>query len=744
VRLHLFGLSGLALAATGTPALAQQAAAAASDGIEEIVVTANKREERLSDVAAAVSVLGGVELERSAITQFTQFFDKVPGLAAVGGTAPGRSIVSLRGVSTGQSQTSAGVGFYVGEVPFGSTGALAIGGTLNADPNTFDVARVEVLKGPQGTLYGANTIGGLVKTVYNSAKVGETEGRIVLDGSTVRYGNEGYSANGMINLPLGKDVAVRATAGYRRDAGFIDNTTARNSKKDQNTADAYSGRINIRYAPDGPFSADLTAIYQQIDSNGLNEVDVNPSTLKPLVGDLKTAANQIQPLAKLKYQIYSAKLDYDFGSATLSSISSFGSYRTRQLSDESVSLPIGRILPYETRLGLDNYTQELRVASNGEGAIEWLGGFFYTRQNNDWTIDSTALNATTLAPTTLLIADFDGTARYTEVAGFANATVKLSDRLSLSGGVRLSENKQRFAYTRAGILFASGAPNSAGTSKDTVWTYSGAIEFRPVEQTLLYVRTSNGYRPGGPQVSSLPGLPTSFGPDTTKNYEAGVKYDSSDRSLTLDASVFYIDWKDIQLLRTVTAVVNGATLRRGLIENAGAASSRGFDFSARYRPTQALTLGLAGGYTDAQLDENAPGIGGKAGERIPYTPRFQLSGTVDYDIELGDDRTLTLGASARRVTARTTYFSGLPGAAPGTDPAGNVNARMPGYNILDLRVAYTAGSYEIAARVTNVTDKRAILSAISKASDLATGAYTSAQAAVAQPRTFGLSVSKSF
>jgi outer membrane receptor protein involved in Fe transport len=739
-------VSGAVLAiAAASPALAQASddqkkTGEASTNLSEIVVTANKREERLQDVAAAISVIDGAVLEKAGEVQFSQYFDKVPGLAAVVGAAPGRLIVALRGISTGQSQTNAAVGFYIGEVPFGSSGGLGIGGTFASDPNTFDVQRVEVLKGPQGTLYGASTLGGLIKTVYNPAEIGETAARVVVDGNTVRYGGEGYSGNAMINLPIGEDLAIRSTFSYRRDAGFIDNVVPGNLRNNQNTQDAIGGRITALYAPDSPFSLELTAIYQEVDSNGLNEVDVDAVTLQPVVGDLKTQANNFQPEARLEYQIYSAKMDYDLGPATLTSVSSFGSYKMRQLTDETIQLPIGLIIPYETNNGLDNYTQELRLASNGGGSFEWLGGFFYTRQDNDWTIDSTALIPGTFAPTPLLVAQFRGTARYTEVAGFVNGTFKLTDKLSLNGGARLSENRQRFRYERAGALFAGADPNSEGRDKDAVWTYSAAVEFRPDAKTLLYVKTANGYRPGGPQVSSLPGLPESFGPDRTYNYEAGVKFDSIDRKLSLDANVFYIDWSDIQLLQTVTLTVEGATLRRSLISNAGGASSKGFDFSARYSPVPALSLGLTGGYTDAQLEDDAVGLGGAAGERIPYTPRFQIAATADYTIDLGGDRSLTFGASARHVGNRTTYFSGLPGG----DPGGNINALMPSYEIVDLRAALALGKLEIAARITNLTDERAILSAVSKGVDPGTFAFTTAQAAVAQPRTFGLTISRDF
>jgi iron complex outermembrane recepter protein len=326
-------------------ACAQEGASAEDDmASNEIIVTANKREERLTDVATSISVVTGASLEQSGASQFSEYFDKVPGLSAVSFGTPGRSIVSLRGISTGASQVNATVGTYINDVPFGSAGGLAIGGTFNADPNTFDIARVEVLKGPQGTLYGASTLGGLIKTVYATPVLGSSNGRAMIDGSTVEGGSQGFMVNGMVNLSTNDRFGIRAVVSVRRDPGFIDSVSTGNVRNNFNSANAMGGRFIALFKPTESFSAELTAIYQYTDSKGANIVDLNPVTLKPTIGDLKTGETFITPKDKLEYQIYAGKLIYDLGPASVTSVTSYGLFRDDSRADVTNSFGFGPLL----------------------------------------------------------------------------------------------------------------------------------------------------------------------------------------------------------------------------------------------------------------------------------------------------------------------------------------------------------------------------------------------------------------
>jgi len=730
------------IALSSYPALAQQAAepsASTSDvTLGEIIVTANKREERLQNVPAAISVVLGDALEKIAAAQFTQYFDTIPGLSAVPAGQAGKANVAIRGITTGAGQINASVGTYINDVPFGSAGGLALGGTFIADPNTFDIERIEVLKGPQGTLYGASTLGGLIKTVYTSPKLGVLEGRIMLDGSTVEGGDQGYMVNALVNAPLGKDLAVRIVGGVRRDAGFVDSISPGNAIENFNSARAYNARGVLLYKPDNVFSAELTAIYQRTNSFGINQVDVDPVTMVPVSQDLSTAYTFIRPSDRLEYQIYSGKLVYDFGFAALTSISSYGRYAENQRLDATAAIPFGPPILNAQRITLGNFTQEVRLASPSGGRFEWLIGGFYTHQSNTWKLNIDGVDARTLELLPLQVYDFNGDTRYEEVAGFANGTVKLTDALSVTGGIRYAYNRQRYAYSRAGLIV--GPPSDTqGRSSDGVVTYLGSVQYKPVDNLLLYFKTASGYRPGGPQVSNLTGLNlrSTFDPDKTRNYEVGAKWSSADGKFNAYISGFYIDWTAIQLLTTVVLNVNGTTIRRSLIDNAGAASSRGFDLALRYRPVRGLNLAVDTGYTNARLDETAPSLGGGKGERIPYVPRWTASGSVGYDFALGGSVTGRVGATGRYVDARPNYFL--------ADPAGNVSAFMPAYFILDLRAGATFGPWDVGVRLTNVTNRRAILSSSTLAfQDVPPFGVAANAAVVAQPRTYGLTVSRKF
>lgn len=707
--------------------------------LDEIVVTANKRSEDMYKVPSAISVLTGARLEEQGASQFTDYFNQVPGLSAVSNGQPGHGIVSLRGVSTGATQTSATVGYYLDDVPFGSSGSLAVGGILIPDPDLFDVNRIEVLKGPQGTLYGAATLGGLIKVVRNAPDPSGYAGRVSLEGSTVSQGGSGYAARAMWNAPLSDTAAVRITLNSRRDPGFINN--ASRGTKDENYTNVYGGRVAFLFKPSDSITAELSAYYQDAKAHGINQTDLDPVTLKPTVRELTSAENFIRPGDDLKYHIYAAKLDFDLKFATLTSITSFGQYNDLQTTDITDNVGFGVVLPYNQQLKLDKITEEIRLASPSNQTLEWLVGAFYTHEKNTWNFDILGNDPVTLQP---LVPAFNAytfvaDAKFKESAAFANATWHFIDRWSAVVGGRYSKNDQNYSYTRSGIFAGGVTSTTSGNSSDNVFNYAVALQWQVFDQTMAYARTSSGYRPGGPQVSNLTGLglPTTFDPDKVKNYELGLKSAALDGRLQFDIAAFYIDWSDIQLLKTVVVQTSNGPVRRSLIANAGKASSRGVELNARYRPISALTLSGSMAYTNARLDEPAPALGGSAGERIPYSAKW--SGTVDaaYNFPIGANLNATVGADLRYVGERYNYFS--------TDPAGNVRATLPAYTQADLRGSIAWETWDFIARVNNLTDKRGLISAQTNAFQAVTPfgvANDSGQ--FIQPRTFAIGVSKRF
>jgi outer membrane receptor protein involved in Fe transport len=282
----------LAAIASG-PALAQSATDSdkGTFGDDEIVVTAQKREQTLIDVPQSISVVSGDLLERSQANNFQDFLNHVPGLQLNQAT-PGAGRLVLRGLNTGGVASTVGV--YVDETPFGSSTALANGAVLAGDFDTFDIARVEVLRGPQGTLYGASTLGGLIKYVTNAPKLGATEGAVRGAAEATKGGAMSYHGNAMINLPLGETLAFRASGFYHKNGGWIDSIgTAGTSFASPVTSDVasnindskvYGGRASLLFKPNEMFDVRLTAYLQNIRANADSSVESDPATLRTLYG----------------------------------------------------------------------------------------------------------------------------------------------------------------------------------------------------------------------------------------------------------------------------------------------------------------------------------------------------------------------------------------------------------------------------------------------------------------------------
>lgn len=729
--------SSVMLALAGSASTA--AMAATTGGLEEIVVTATKRTENVIDVPAAITVLGGDQIEAQGISSFEDYFGQVPGLSLVSGGQPGRGIVSLRGISTGATQTSATVGWYLDDVQFGSSGSLAIGGTYLPDPDLFDVSRIEVLKGPQGTLYGAATLGGLIKLVRNAPDPSGFDAKISLEGNTVSKGGEGYAARAMINAPVSDSSAVRAVLTTRRDAGFIDNL--QRNVDDENTSDVYSGRVAWLYKPSEKFSMELSAFYQKSSNDGVNQTDLDPVTLKPTVGELSTAENFVKTGNDTDYQVYAAKFDVDVGFATFTSITSYAKSLDDSTVDITNNVGFGVVLPYNQKIGFDKWNQEFRLTSPQNDRFEWLLGAFYTNEKNNWDFDILGLDPVTLEPLvpTLNAYTFLADTEYTETAAFATGTLHIGDTVDLVVGGRYSQNDQSYTYRRSGIFNGGRSTTTKGKSSDEPFDYAVALQWHLNDDAMLYARVATGYRPGGPQVSNLAGLglPTTYDPDTVENFELGAKGTALGGQLRYDVAVYTIDWTDIQLLQTVVVNTPNGPVRRSLIANAGAASSTGAEASMQWALTEGFVLGGSIAYMDAQLDSAAPAIGGAKGDRIPYSPEW--SGTLDaqYSHALGSSLTGTLGASLQYMGERDNYFA--------ADPTGNVQATMPSFTTVNLRASIAWQDWEFGLRVDNATDERGLLSAQTNAFEAVPPfGVANDSGAFIRPRTFALTVSRDF
>lgn len=724
-----------------------------------IVVTAQKREEALIDIPQSVTVLAGESLERLQADSFLDYAAQVPGFGVVQ-DAPGSARLILRGINTGSVSSTLGV--YMDETPFGSSTSLANGAVLAGDFDTFDIDRIEVLRGPQGTLYGANSLGGVLRFVTTAPRLGTYEAR-VQGGLEVTEGaaDLGWSGNGMVNLPLGDNAAFRASGFYREDPGYIDAIGV--PAEDINDAQRFGGRASVLFEPAETLSVRLTALYQKVDVEGrsafdadpltLEPLDTDPFTLAPLGGKLVRAQFWPEPQA-VEYQLYNGTVDWDLGFATLTSSTSYGELDQQQINDQTI--PLGALVtllygsPDDLGLIITNdinqkkVTQEVRLASPSSDRLEWLVGGYFTHE--DALIDQALLPfdiaAQTLTDPALFgFPDFailflDST--YTEYAAFANATWHVTNRFEISAGGRYSYNEQDSEQFQDGafqLLVDQPAPLVlTGESSEDVFTWSVAPRFEVNDHTSLYARVAKGYRPGGPNVvppGAGPDYPVEFSADSLINYEVGVKAQSAGGMFSLDAAAFYIDWSDILIFASFPTGIG----EFGANANGDTARSYGVEFTGTVRPVDGLTVLVNGAWSDAELTADTPPVvGGLDGDRLPFVPEWSSAVDVNYERPVFADATAFIGGTWRYVGEQAAGFDATFRAVFGQ------RQEVPDYHTLDLRAGLTFDRFTVTAYAQNVTDALGIVST----GFFGTRPGTAVAATTIRPRTFGMKLGARF
>lgn len=714
----MFGRIALALVASASmlPLAAPAAAQTEDTGAEEeIVVTAQKREELLREVPQSVTAVTGETLERLQANDFEDYAGHVPGLAVTGGQ-PGNSRVTLRGLNTGGVAST--VGIYVDETPFGSSTSLVNAAALALDLDPFDVQRIEVLRGPQGTLYGANTLGGLIKFVTTAPAPGEFLARASASGETTEGGEASWTGRAMVNVPIGDQAALRVSALRRSEGGYVDDPSR--GLEDVNGVETSGWRAAFLLNATDNLTIRLSAQSQDIDSENSDAVAYFQSPLEPVAGE----TDQFSPFdvtSDITYNILNGTIDWDLGWASLISSSSYTELKQHHLEDGTLAFGTPSFLVES--IPQDKFTQEVRLASNGESPLEWLLGVFWTRENG--LLDQEIFfNYPPAGIVTGLTATIDS--EYEETAAFGGVTYHFSPQFDVAVGARYAENEQRM--NQGGTAVANGSQESS----DDAFTYSFAPRWRPNDRTMIYGRVATGYRPGGPNILGVPSIiPATFDPDQTINYEVGVKTDLIAGVLTLDVSAFHIDWSDIQLLVFDGAVAGNA--------NGGGAESQGAEWAATWTPSDALTIAWSGAYTDAQLTDDTDPIvvGGFDGDPLPYSPEWASTLDVTYEWNVFGDATAHLGGAWRYVGEQSTGFPGVGGILFGAE-----QIELPSYNVLDLRAGVDFDRFSVDLFAKNVTDERAVTQFGGFGQTLPD--LPNGSAVLVRPRTIGVSLTANF
>ena len=720
--------------------------AAGNEHDSEIVVTAQKRAETLVEIPQSISVVGGKELERRNATSLEDLPALIPGLAVNTSGTPGVARIILRGINTGGSNATVGV--YVDETPFGSSTSLASGGVTAGDFDTFDVARVEVLRGPQGTLYGASSLGGVLKYVTNEPSLTRVEARGRASAENTKGDHLGYSGTAMVNAPLDDALAIRASGFYRRNGGFIDliGTAGSRVEDNYNSSEIYGGRISALFEPSDHLSVRLSAMMQNLDGHGSSVIEVDPETLVPLYG--RSSFSEFVPtFSNTRYRLYNMTASHDLGFADLVSSTSYGTLDMK--SHANAILPFRALVtqlfgdpatrPLDMFPSVVNnqrkFTQELRLASPANNRFEWLVGLYYTRETAGLrqaynVFDILAKKPATDVPSPIRVS-IDSV--YKEYAGFANFTWHISDRVDLSFGGRFSRNEQLARQAAEGILNSGPTEYPDGLSSENVVTYSIAPHYKLGDNAAIYARVAKGYRPGGPNILPLTqstGIPRTFASDTLVSHEVGLKADLLDRTFSIDASAFYLRWKDIQLITVVdTYAIN---------DNGKTATSKGAEFTATFRPTKGLTVSINGAYTNARLTADTSAfLGGLEGDRLPVTPEWAFNTHVNYEWALSGSATAFVGGGLRFVGKQPVNFDKDYRATHG-------RLRMlPSYEVIDMSVGVDFGRWTIEAFARNLGNShgRTAVSTEAERAGIVNGAALSS---IIQPRSIGLTFGADF
>ncbi|HEX7853085.1 MAG TPA: TonB-dependent receptor [Sphingobium sp.] len=617
-----------------TPAPASSDAAGDEQSGGDIVVTAFHRETRLQQTPAAITSLSGDNLRNANIANADDLQRLVPGLVVTNAGA-GQRRLSLRGVrSAGDAQ----VGVYYDEASLTAPpGTTTDAGGSQSDLDFFDVSRVEVLRGPQGTLYGAGAMAGAVRIIFNKPDLNRIGASVDVSGTTTAHGGQGYQANAAINLPIVDDKLAARLVVYRRYSdGYIDNP--RLNLKNVNGESTWGGRFLLRYRPVSELTIDAAAYFQDNDGG--------PPTWSPSLGRYQSA-DQALLWFKDKNRLYNVTANAELGFATLTATSSYQDRDVLMTRDPSylfqiVGAAASTPAIYYQPQSVKNWTNEVRLQSAGSGPLHWTIGGYYEDRTSKILSEAHVVgpDGRDLNPPKVILQRHVGDS-LKQKAVFGELAYTLFDRLTLTGGLRYY-NYDKLVSGDTTIGFApigtSVRPYAEFRSSNDGWLYKFNASLKADEHLLIYAQAASGYRPGG--VNQVLGLAEAlpYKPDSLWTYEAGFKASYADGRVLLNVAAFRTDWKDMQVS------LNSGTF--AYLGNAGAARIQGFEAELGLEPIRGWTVNASLTALTAKLTQDQIVSGavvststGRTGDRIPNIPQGTVTLASQYDWAVGNGLT---------------------------------------------------------------------------------------------------------
>jgi iron complex outermembrane receptor protein len=741
VVVPLAGLATLAHAADAPPDPNQ------SSQLGEVVVTATRQEQALSKVPVSVSAFTEQKMDIQGVKSFADISRYTPGVTF----APDSKDIAIRGVSSGAGAGTTGI--YIDDTPIQmrSIGFVA----NNTLPGVFDLDRVEVLRGPQGTLFGAGSEGGTVRYITPQPSLTHYSAYVRAEGS----GTQGGGGSGELGVAVGGPIVqdklgFRASAWYRRDGGYVDRVdqaTDATVAKDANSTDTFAARVAMTWKPIDDLTITPSVYYQ---SRVQNDTDAFWKGISDLNGGVFNNGDPESLPDKDRYTLSSVKAQYDFsGVSVISNTSYFTrhevtgyegtlynlSYFQQLIGNQSSAYPLltptGFNLPGFGRYSSpntvtnrqNNFTQELRIQStNPDQRINWVAGVFY--QNNE-TISSEEIHDPQLEAITQYLfgqsaEDYWGegllpqygdddyinhtVAHDRQIAGFLDVTVAITHQLKLEGGLRYAQTHFDF------VNFGDGAQNfgrtdGAGQETEYPLTPKGSIQFQADDNNLFYATYSRGYREGGanPPIPfaacasdlsqlGLSSSPDKYASDWVDSYEIGSKNKFLDRTLQLDTSVYYLKWSGIQ----ESVPLPGCGFQ--FTGNLGQAESKGFDFQGQYT-IGPIVAEAAIGYTDAHYTQtltSGDAVLVNKGDAIPNVSPWTVALGAQYNFELNGHQ-----AFARFDDEYTSQQTRLTAATDPDTHSYDAGLVLPSAtNFLSLRAGVLVGGANVSLFVDNVAN----------------------------------------
>ena len=697
--------------------------------LEEIIVTATKRSESIMSVPISISAVTAESIERQGAKNLEDLSRTVPGLVVQQEDEQNDKHFSIRGI--GSQADASTVAVYIDDTPITF-------GNFSPDLKLFDIDRIEVLRGPQGTLFGSSSMGGAVRYVSSRPGFDGYSGMAKLEGGKISGGSENYEAQGAVGGPIIADrLAFRASVFGRRDGGYIDLVDENSGeviKHNINSVDSFGGRFVLDGRLTDRVELSLSAIYQEQQWHYLPIFFTGRgvSTTIPLPAEQRVDRTNV--FHNDRVFLPSLNLKADVGFADLSATTSYVNRRVDLQGDFSYFVQAALGIPdappslvvtdQETRT-FEAYIEEVRLASKANNSpLEWLLGAFYeSTKEPSQQLDPSNLGEV-IPPLAPLLLDNGGlfvqhtTVRRKQKAIFGEISYKLAQKLKLTAGLRLTDLEVGIDRAADG-LFNGGfsTVNIKSTEKPVTPKFSASYTISPF--AMVYATAAKGFREGGPNapvplglpqcVAALAALgltnaPDSFKSDSLWSYEVGAKGRSDDGRLRITGAAYYIDWNGIQQKINLSG---GCGF--DYTDNIGRASSKGAEAELSWRPADSLSFDVNFAYTDAKLtqdlitgaDASGPIVAAPNGTQLPDVPRWTTAIATQYEFRLSSDLNAYVRADYQYIGSMKRDLG-----TPSDDPRSH---NRDSYSVINLRAALTRGPYEFAVFVNNLLSGDTVL-----------------------------------